>query len=64
MVGFAKERARDGLVCIAEVRVAVIECIGRASTAINMLIELSLVLKCALLNSPATINAASGYMIF
>jgi hypothetical protein len=64
VVGFAEGRAGEVLVCIAEVRVAVVQCIAHASATVNMLIDLgSLLLKFALLKSPSTINAASEYMV-
>jgi hypothetical protein len=40
VVGFAKWRMGDSLECIAKVRVSVIQSFARASTIINMLIEL------------------------
>jgi hypothetical protein len=39
VVEFAERRAGEGFVCIAEVRVAVVESISPACRAINMLIE-------------------------
>ena len=39
MVGFAEGRAGEGFVCIAEVRVAVVESISPMCRAINMLIK-------------------------
>ena len=39
MVGFADWRAGEGFLYIAEVRVALIECITPTHSAINMLIE-------------------------
>jgi hypothetical protein len=39
VVRFAEGRKGEGLVCIAEVRKAVIQCIVRTSATINMLIE-------------------------
>ena len=55
----------EGLVCIAEVRVAVVRCVTCSCTAIDMLISnlACLVFRLALLKSAALINAASGHMV-
>ena len=58
VVGFAEGRVGEGLVCIAEVRFAAVQHFACVSAAIDML-----VLKFSLLKSPATIKAASGYMV-
>jgi hypothetical protein len=43
MVLFAEGRAAEGLVCITEVRVAMVQCFARAGATANVLVEFSFV---------------------
>ena len=65
MARFAERRAREGFVCIAEVRVTMIQNVASPGHAFDMLINLgSLVFTLALLKSPVCHALAIERLLF
>ena len=64
MVSFSERRAGEGLICVAEVRITMIQGFASLGRAFDMLIKFrEPCFQISLVKSPTTINVASGYVV-
>ena len=64
MISFSERSAGEGLICVAEVRITMIQGFTSPGSTIDMLIEFrESCFQISLVKIPNTMNAASGYVI-